>query len=219
MFPSAIGPGRIEPLPVEQGIAVVAEDRRPGQPRADIAERHGDVPRQDRRRLLPDLVHVGRGQEPQPHVVEPELGQRDRPGGQAGMTSPRARPGIPCRAAGWAGRGPGRRATENGEPDGNATSGSCSGKKPRALNCAEIMGVLLSVSGRFALSRLFYGWEDRKWRDAGGNVVFGAVIAVVLLAGQEAALPRAVSAARGESGSIASITRCWPGLTPGCARP
>ena len=57
-------PGRVEPLPVVEGVAVVAEDRRPVEQAAGVAQRHGDVARQHRGRRLADLVDVGRARNP-----------------------------------------------------------------------------------------------------------------------------------------------------------
>ena len=39
-------PGRIEPLPVEEGVAVIAEDRWPIEPGTNVAQRASDVVRQ-----------------------------------------------------------------------------------------------------------------------------------------------------------------------------
>ena len=82
MLPSAIGTARVEPLPVEERISVVTEDRRAIEPSTNVAQGQREVVWQQRRGLEPDLIDVGRCQKTDPDVVEPDGLQGKIAGGQ-----------------------------------------------------------------------------------------------------------------------------------------
>ena len=78
-IPQGNGFRPVEPLPVVQGVTVVAEDRRTREPPADVAQRHRKIPRQQAHRRLADLVDVRRREKAQPHIAQAQ--PRDRGGG------------------------------------------------------------------------------------------------------------------------------------------
>lgn len=92
-IPQGDRPRWIEPLPVEEGIAIVTEDGRPPQSIANVAERNGQVARQHGGGILPHLVHIPRGQETKTHVIESQQLDGDSCGRQRGdFQGPRTRP-------------------------------------------------------------------------------------------------------------------------------
>ena len=156
-------PGRIEPLPVVEGVAVVTEDRRPPQTRANVAERHGEVARQDRGRLLPDLVDVGRRQEAEPHVVQPQLRQRDgSPAGNGGSFKLRARARKPLSCSRLGKSRPSESSAANSDPGGELDQRIVLGQEAALQHRGAIMRLYLSLSLKTAYPLFIEFYDCRR---------------------------------------------------------
>ncbi len=71
-------PRRIEPFPVKESVAVIAEDRWTIESRTDLTKRQGDIAGQEHGRLLPNLVHISGCEKSDSNVIKPDELLRNR---------------------------------------------------------------------------------------------------------------------------------------------